>query len=106
MRLTAAGLGCPDWPGCYGAANPFLAHEQITAAEALLPTGPVTVLKAWIEMIHRYLAMGVGCLCLALMATAWIQWRKMRRAAPRMTPVAFRRPSRLAGATPREKWRA
>ncbi len=53
-RLTDSGLGCPDWPGCYGAANPFLAHEQITAAEALLPTGPVTVVKAWIEMIHRY----------------------------------------------------
>jgi heme a synthase len=78
-RLTDSGLGCPDWPGCYGMANPFLAHEQITAAEALLPSGPVTVAKAWIEMIHRYLAMGVGCLILALMATAWIQWRKARR---------------------------
>jgi cytochrome c oxidase assembly protein subunit 15 len=40
-RLTDSGLGCPDWPGCYGAANPFVAHEQITAAEALMPTGPV-----------------------------------------------------------------
>ncbi|HEY0060566.1 MAG TPA: COX15/CtaA family protein [Telluria sp.] len=79
-RLTDSGLGCPDWPGCYGMANPFLAHEQISAAEALLPSGPVTVVKAWIEMIHRYLAMGVGCLCVALTATAWIQWRKHRRA--------------------------
>ena len=61
-RLTDSGLGCPDWPGCYGAANPFLAHAQITAAEALLPTGPVTVIKAWIEMIHRFLAMGIGFL--------------------------------------------
>jgi cytochrome c oxidase assembly protein subunit 15 len=78
-RLTDSGLGCPDWPGCYGAANPFLAHAQISAAEALLPTGPVTHVKAWIEMIHRYLAMGVGYLCMALMATAWIQWRKTRR---------------------------
>jgi cytochrome c oxidase assembly protein subunit 15 len=41
-RLTDSGLGCPDWPGCYGEANPFLAHEQIAAAEALMPTGPVT----------------------------------------------------------------
>ncbi|SHH26327.1 heme A synthase [Massilia sp. CF038] len=79
-RLTDSGLGCPDWPGCYGMANPFLAHEQIVAAEALLPSGPVTVVKAWIEMIHRYLAMGVGCLCVALTATAWIQWRKKRAA--------------------------
>ena len=38
-RLTDSGLGCPDWPGCYGAANPFIAHEQIAAAEALMPTG-------------------------------------------------------------------
>lgn len=79
-RLTDSGLGCPDWPGCYGAANPFLAHAQISAAEALMPTGPVTVVKAWIEMIHRYLAMGVGYLCMALMATAWLQWRKTGRA--------------------------
>ena len=42
-RLTDSGLGCPDWPGCYGAANPFIAHAQISAAEALMPTGPVTV---------------------------------------------------------------
>lgn len=78
-RLTDSGLGCPDWPGCYGMANPFLAHEQIAQAEALMPTGPVTVAKAWIEMIHRYLAMGVGYLCMALMGTAWMQWRKTRR---------------------------
>src|SRR4051794_1165070 len=56
-RLTDSGLGCPDWPGCFGAANPFLAHAEIRAAETLLPTGPVTQLKAWIEMIHRFLAM-------------------------------------------------
>ena len=79
-RLTDSGLGCPDWPGCYGAANPFIAHEQISAAEAAMPTGPVTVVKAWIEMIHRYLAMGVGFLCIALMVTAWVQWRRTRRA--------------------------
>lgn len=79
-RLTDSGLGCPDWPGCYGMANPFLAHEEIAKAEALMPTGPVTVAKAWIEMIHRYLAMGVGYLCMALMGTAWLQWRKTRRA--------------------------
>jgi cytochrome c oxidase assembly protein subunit 15 len=80
-RLTDSGLGCPDWPGCYGLANPFLAHEHIAAAEELLPSGPVTVAKAWIEMIHRYLAMGIGVLIMTLMAKAWIQWRRDRSAA-------------------------
>ncbi|MYN15341.1 heme A synthase [Rugamonas sp. FT107W] len=85
-RLTDSGLGCPDWPGCYGAANPFLAHEQITAAEALLPTGPVTVFKAWIEMIHRYLAMAIGVLIVAMMAQSWYQWRKSRGARAEYAP--------------------
>ncbi len=61
-RLSDSGLGCPDWPGCYGTSNPFRAMEEIRAAEAAMPTGPVTVFKAWVEMIHRYLAMSVGVL--------------------------------------------
>jgi cytochrome c oxidase assembly protein subunit 15 len=90
-RLTDSGLGCPDWPGCYGAANPFLAHEQIVTAEALMPTGPVTVAKAWIEMIHRYLAMTIGVLTLALMAQAWYRWIKTKRVeyAPAFPTAAF-----------------
>ena len=89
-RLTDSGLGCPDWPGCYGAANPFIAHEQIAAAEALMPTGPVTKVKAWIEMIHRYLAMGIGVLIMALMFQSIRQWRKTHRQtfAPAL-PVAL-----------------
>jgi len=84
-RLTDSGLGCPDWPGCYGEANPFLAHEHIAAAESLLPTGPVTQAKAWIEMIHRFLAMGIGFLLITLMITSWWQWRKTR--APAYAPL-------------------
>jgi cytochrome c oxidase assembly protein subunit 15 len=80
-RLTDSGLGCPDWPGCYGQANPFLAHSHIAAAEALMPTGPVTHAKAWIEMIHRYLAMGIGILIITLVITAWLQTRRARRRA-------------------------
>ena len=80
-RLTDSGLGCPDWPGCYGEANPFLAHTEIAAAEAAMPTGPVTVAKAWIEMIHRYLAMGIGALIMALLFTSIIQYRRTRNAA-------------------------
>ena len=63
-RLTDSGLGCPDWPGCYGTSNPLHALSDIQQAESALPTGPVTVMKAWIEMIHRYLAMTVGALIL------------------------------------------
>lgn len=77
-RLTDSGLGCPDWPGCYGAANPFLAHGEIHAAQTLMPHGPVTVMKAWIEMLHRYLAMGVGVLIIALMLIAWRRWHISR----------------------------
>ena len=89
-RLTDSGLGCPDWPGCYGEANPFLAHAQIAAAEAAMPTGPVTVAKAWIEMIHRYLAMGIGALILALLFTSIKQWRRTHNAVfqPAM-PIAL-----------------
>lgn len=79
-RLTDSGLGCPDWPGCYGMANPFLAHAEITAAEALLPTGPVTVAKAWIEMLHRFFAMGIGVLAIVIMAWAWRRWMATREA--------------------------
>src|SRR5262245_55940595 len=52
-RLTDSGLGCPDWPGCYGHSNPVSAGESIRAAESALPSGPVTMTKAWVEMVHR-----------------------------------------------------
>ena len=78
-RLTDSGLGCPDWPGCYGTSNPLAAHAAIKAAETAMPTGPVTVTKAWIEMIHRYLAMGVGVLLIALVAVSWRNWLDQRK---------------------------
>lgn len=65
-RLTDSGLGCPDWPGCYGLSNPIAAINHIQEAEQLMPTGPVTLSKAWIEMLHRYFAMGVGCLIIGM----------------------------------------
>ena len=70
-RLTDSGLGCPDWPGCYGASNPFHALGEIQQAESTMPSGPVTVIKAWIEMIHRYLAMTVGALILVQVGVAF-----------------------------------
>jgi cytochrome c oxidase assembly protein subunit 15 len=72
-RLTDSGLGCPDWPGCYGNASPSGAHAEISEAQAAMPTGPVTHGKAWIEMIHRYLATGVGVLIVTLTAATWLQ---------------------------------
>ncbi|MDP1791391.1 MAG: COX15/CtaA family protein, partial [Methylibium sp.] len=51
-RLTDSGLGCPDWPGCYGSASPLGARDEIQAAQSALPTGPVTHGKAWVEMVH------------------------------------------------------
>jgi heme a synthase len=75
-RLTDSGLGCPDWPGCYGNATAIGAQVQIEHAQAAMPTGPVTHAKAWIEMVHRYLAMAVGVLIATLAASAWL--RRMR----------------------------
>jgi len=86
-RLTDSGLGCPDWPGCYGQANPVQAHADISAAEAAMPTGPVTVMKAWIEMIHRYFAMGIGVLIVAMVIIAWRKWLQSGRKEVRFSPV-------------------
>ncbi len=74
VRLSDAGLGCPDWPGCYG-------HVGVPASEAALakvreqfPDSVVEQRKAWIEMIHRYLAGVLGVLVLALAALG-VRWR-------------------------------
>jgi heme a synthase len=75
-RLTDSGLGCPDWPGCYGSASPSGALAQISQAQAAMPTGPVTHVKAWIEMLHRYFATGVGVLIMTLAAATW--WLRKR----------------------------
>jgi heme a synthase len=77
-RLTDSGLGCPDWPGCYASASPFVAHAQIHAAQAAMPSGPVTMSKAWIEMVHRYIAMAVGVLILAQVLIAWLRRARLR----------------------------
>ena len=71
-RLTDSGLGCPDWPGCYGNASPIGAQAPIAAAQTAMPSGPVTLGKAWVEMVHRYLATSVGVLIVVLAVVAWI----------------------------------
>ncbi len=77
-RLSDSGLGCPDWPGCYGEMSPFAARADIDAAQQLLAGGgPVSWDKAWIEMTHRYLAMTVGVLILVMTAVAWRERRRL-----------------------------
>lgn len=84
-RLTDSGLGCPDWPGCYGNASPAGARHEIAMAQSAQPTGPVTHSKAWVEMVHRYLATGVGVLIFVLAVTTWVV--RLRRAWTGAPPV-------------------
>lgn len=78
-RLTDSGLGCPDWPGCYGSVTPIGASVSIKEAQIQMPTGPVTFTKAWIEMVHRYFATTVGGLILILAAFSWFYRDRMDR---------------------------
>ncbi|MFP6847858.1 MAG: COX15/CtaA family protein [Pseudomonas sp.] len=69
-RLTHAGLGCPDWPGCYGFIGVPMSEHKQTLAEVRFPEAPVEVAKGWYEMIHRYFAGSLGLVILALAVQA------------------------------------
>jgi len=73
VRLHDAGLGCPDWPGCYGhfVGVPADSGELERAAQAF-PDRPVEAHKAWKEMFHRYIAGSLGVLLVAIMVMAWL----------------------------------
>jgi heme a synthase len=70
VRLSDAGLGCPDWPGCYGRIVPPTDSAAVNAANAAYPERAVEVGKAWKEQVHRYAASLLGLLILALAALA------------------------------------
>jgi fused signal recognition particle receptor len=71
VRLSDAGLGCPDWPGCYGKALVSDSAEFQADAQAVFPQSPLDTSKAWKEMTHRYLAGSLGVVVLILFAMAW-----------------------------------
>ena len=73
VRLSDAGLGCPDWPGCYGQITPHHAADEIDAALQANPDGDVSHDKAWKEMVHRYVAGTLGLLVLGIFVLAWRQ---------------------------------
>jgi cytochrome c oxidase assembly protein subunit 15 len=83
VRLTDAGLGCPDWPGCYGRLVVPDAPEEIGNDYGR----PLEAGKAWREMIHRYLASTLGLVCLALAAIAWLNRRDPEQ--PWRAPLAL-----------------
>jgi cytochrome c oxidase assembly protein subunit 15 len=75
VRLSDAGLGCPDWPGCYGHLTVGQAVENAHHANAAFPERPLEPDKALKEMIHRYFATGLGLLVLAIAVVAWTNRR-------------------------------
>lgn len=76
VRLSHAGLGCPDWPGCYGHITwPEHAHE-VASANQNFPERPVETHKAWREMAHRYLA---GALVLLVLLINYLAWKPAHR---------------------------
>ncbi|MGB3727569.1 MAG: COX15/CtaA family protein [Glaciecola sp.] len=72
-RLTDAGLGCPDWPGCYGNLLVPQSEQSIAQANSAFPERPVEAEKAWNEMIHRYFAAGLGFFILVIFLTSLVR---------------------------------
>ncbi len=89
VRLSDAGLGCPDWPGCYGKLLGVPdSHHEVNAAQAAFPHAPVEAAKAWKEMIHRYLA-GILGLVIAAIAILAVWPRRQSVIAPQIFLVGL-----------------
>lgn len=77
-RLRDAGLGCPDWPGCYGQLLVPSTVSAIQKAMQSFPHQPVEAAKAWAEMVHRYIAGSLGILILVLAGLAVQRYRHVK----------------------------
>jgi len=88
-RLVHGGLGCPDWPGCYGQLTVPETTETIKKAAELYPDQPLDSKKAWVEMIHRYAAGTLGLLILAIFILAALRDREpnQNRILPYVLPL-------------------
>ena len=86
VRLSDAGLGCPDWPGCYGRIDVPQGAAEIAQANEAYPERPVETAKAWKEMAHRYLASGIGFLILII---ALVSLVKRKQGMVILLPVAL-----------------
>ena len=78
VRLTDAGLGCPDWPGCYGTLTVPQSEAAIASAQSAYPSNMIVVGKAWREMIHRYFAGTLGLIVLAIFVLGWKAKREIK----------------------------
>lgn len=87
VRLSDAGLGCPDWPGCYGHLDVPESQAETAVANAAFPERPVEAGKAWKEMVHRYLAGALGLLILTMAVLAWRRWHVIGQ--QRVLPVVL-----------------
>jgi len=84
VRLTNAGLGCPDWPGCYGHIHPSQAVDRVAEINAANPDRPFDYQKAINEMVHRYIVGALGILVLGLAILS--VWNRRDPAQPRLLP--------------------
>lgn len=84
VRLSQAGLGCPDWPGCYGQMTVPNSHQAVARADARYLSRPLRPARAWKEMLHRYSAGSLAIFILILAVVAW--WRRVHKHAPVVLP--------------------
>ena len=86
-RLADAGLGCPDWPGCYGFLSVPESSEAIQIAEARFPDSPVEIEKGWPEMVHRYAVGILGLLVLTVAGMAVLKRLRGKTGQPFKLPL-------------------